>query len=500
MIGRKIQGLEIVEIRLDFRAKRHLKAHVGENGLDFGYSCRKRMIVAFRHDDADCTAKLAILEVIFGFGDDFQARNSLQKRLNGGIVPVRMEIFEEVVLYTFLFVGIYFQVFVLFTYLISRKQIKTDGKRCFERAQYPSVAVIVPVWNEEKTLAKTLDSLLNLSYPKEKLKIVVVNDGSTDKTAEIMERYKKLHPQIETFGKENGGKHTAVNYGITHTDSDLIGCLDADSFVEPCALKKMTCVFENPNVMAVTPALKIYRPKTIVQMIQSAEYVFGILVKKVMGLIGAIHVTPGPFTVFRRDVFSKIGLFRKAHNTEDMEFAFRMQANHLQIENVHNAWVYTTGPNTVKKLYRQRLRWTHGFLENAKDYKYLFFNKKYGNVGIITLPVGLILIIGVVFSVFFIFYRIINWIVAKFIEWRTVGFLQPHLSFSFFYVSTRLHIVLIVSIYLLMVMILLSAYKLAEERAGKNILLYFVFYPFISPFWVIKSMWNTVFSKKTSWR
>ena len=426
--------------------------------------------------------------------------DSLQKGRFGDIVARHMEIFEGVILYTFLFVGIYFQVFILFTYLVSRKQIKADGNRSFELGKYPSVAVIVPAWNEEKTLAKTLDSLLNLAYPKDKLKIVVVNDGSTDKTAEIMEQYKKIHPQIETFSKENGGKHTAVNFGITHTESDLIGCLDADSFVERDTLKKMACVFENPNVMAVTPAMKIYQPKSIVQMIQSAEYVFGVLVKKVMGLIGAIHVTPGPFTIFRRDVFTKIGLFRKAHNTEDMEIAFRMQANHLQIENVHNAWVYTTGPSTVRKLYRQRLRWTHGFLENAKDYKYLFFNKKYGNIGLITLPVGLILIIGVLFSVFFIFYRIVNWLVTKFIEWRTVGFLRPHLSFSFFYVSTRLHIILIVSIYLLMIMILLSAYKLAEEKAGKNILLYFVLYPFISPFWVIKSLWNTAFAKKTKWR
>ena len=169
---------------------------------------------------------------------------------------------------------------------------------------------------------------------------------------------------------------------------------------------------------------------------------------------------------------------------------------------MHTAWVYTTGPNTFRKLYKQRLRWTYGFIQNARDYKYLFFNPKYGNVGLLTLPTGLILIFGVLFSVFFIFYRIINFIIRKYTEWRTVGILQPHFQFSFFYISTKAHIFLLVFIYLLMITLLLQAYKISDEkvRINKNMLLYFILYPFISPFWIIKSIYNSILSRTTSWR
>jgi cellulose synthase/poly-beta-1,6-N-acetylglucosamine synthase-like glycosyltransferase len=412
-----------------------------------------------------------------------------------------MATFQEIILYFFLFIGIYFEVFILFTYFLHKAQIKADGDCSFERETYPSVTIAIPVWNEEKTVAKTVDSLLAINYPKDKLKITIVDDGSTDTTWQIIQQYSH-NPQVEIFHKENGGKHTAVNYAIEHATTDLIGCLDADSFVDKDTLKKLVCKFEDPHTMAVTPAMKIHNPKTIVQLIQSAEYLFGILIKKVMALLGAIHVTPGPFTIFRRSLFQQIGMFRKAHNTEDMEIAFRMQANHLKIENVHNAWVYTTGPNTVKKLYRQRVRWTYGFLQNVRDYKYLFFNKKYGNVGILTLPVGLILIIGVLFSVFFLCYRIASFIVRKFIEIKTVGFLMPHFTFSFFYVSTKIHIILGILVFVLMFTLIINAQRLTNEkvRFSRAVLFYFILYPIISPFWVLKSIYNVVFSRKTTWR
>src|ERR1700733_3790621 len=100
-----------------------------------------------------------------------------------------MPLFEEIVLYFFLFVGIYFEVFILFTYVVNRRAIKKDGCRPFERPDnaLPSVTVIIPCWNEEKTVGKTIESLLALNYPKDKLKITVVNDGSTDKTQDVID-------------------------------------------------------------------------------------------------------------------------------------------------------------------------------------------------------------------------------------------------------------------------------------------------------------------------
>ncbi len=414
-----------------------------------------------------------------------------------------MDLFQHIFVYFFLFVGIYFEVFILFTYIVHRKIIKADEGRSFERTgEYPSVTIVVPVWNEETTIGGTIKSLLALNYPQDKLKIVVVDDGSTDNTWNIMQTYKQEYAQIEMYHKENGGKHTAVNYAIERATTDLIGCLDADSFVEKDSLKKIACVFmDDPEAMAVTPAMKIHNPKTLIQSVQSVEYLFGILVKKVMAILGAIHVTPGPFTIFRRKLFDQIGMFRKAHNTEDMEIAFRMQAHHLKIENVHNAWVYTTGPNTIYKLYRQRVRWTHGFLRNVWDYKFLFLNRKYGNIGMLTIPTAFALIIGVVFSVFFFLQNIMTFVQTKFIQWRTVGFRWPDIEFSLFYVSTKLNIFLLIFVFFLMFSLIYTAQKLTKEPMHpQRVFIYFLIFPIISPLWVLKSLYNAVLAKTTSWR
>ncbi len=412
-----------------------------------------------------------------------------------------MSLFQEISVYFFLFVGIYFEVFILITYLINRSSIKLDGKRSFERDSYPSVTVIIPCWNEETTVGKTIESVMALNYPKNKLNLTVVDDGSTDNTWNAISEYKKKYPQIEIFRKENGGKYTALNYGIERATTELVGCLDADSFVDKDTLKKIVCKFDDPLNMSVTPAMKIHNPKTIIQSVQSVEYIFGILIKKVMAILGAIHVTPGPFTIFRRSMFAKIGLFHHAHNTEDMEIAFRMQANHLKIDNVHNAWVYTTGPTTFRKLYKQRLRWTYGFLRNVWDYKYLFLNRKYGNIGLLTIPTAFILIIGVVFSVFFMLLRVAQFLQGKYIEWHTVGFLGPQVNVSFFYVSTKLNMFLIGFVFVLMFTLVYNAQKLTHERIRiTRIATYFLIYPLISPFWIFKSIYNALLSKTTSWR
>lgn len=342
-----------------------------------------------------------------------------------------------------------------------------------------------------------------LEYPNDKLNVIAVDDGSRDGTWNIIKSYADLHPQVEAVHKENGGKYTALNLAIERSKSEFIGCLDADSFVDPKSLKKIMKCFEDcKDAMAVTPAIRIFNPASVVQFVQKAEYQLAVLAKKVQSFLGAIHVTPGPFTIFRREIFKKIGPFRHGHNLEDMEMAFRMQKNHMKIENVHNAWVYTVGPNTLKKLYKQRLRWTHGFLENAKDYKGMFLNPRYGNVSLLTLPAAFLFIVAVIFTILFLFWRLVQFLIMKIIQWKTVGFVIPHFSFSWFYVSAKLSIILSIIVFLLTLFLLINAQKLVDGHAkpGRHILFYFLLYPLISPFWILKSIYNTVFSKKTSWR
>ena len=132
--------------------------------------------------------------------------------------------------------------------------------------------------------------------------------------------------------------------------------------------------------------------------------------------MGAIHVTPGPLTIFKKKVFKDLGPYRHGHNTEDMEIAYRMQKNNYKIEHCNDAYVYTNTPGTTKKLYKQRLRWIYGFINNTIDYRKVLFKKKYGNFAVFTLPMGVISIFSIVYLFSRIVYNFGNFIYSKIIK------------------------------------------------------------------------------------
>ena len=168
----------------------------------------------------------------------------------------------------------YFEVFLLVTYFEERESFtETDAPQRMP-GKYPTVTIIVPAWNESTTLLGTVESLLSLNYPKDRLSLFIVDDGSTDDTLQVAQAYAK-HPQVRIFSKENGGKYTALNLGIEVSTSELIGCLDADSFVDERALIEIIPFFDNPQVMAVTPSVQIHKPDNMLRKMQAAEYMIG---------------------------------------------------------------------------------------------------------------------------------------------------------------------------------------------------------------------------------
>ena len=211
----------------------------------------------------------------------------------------------EVLMGVSLFLMMYFQIFLIYTYF-ENKRTYIIPKEVEEPTHFPSVTVVVPAWNEEKTLAGTVNSLLALKYPADKLSIFVVDDGSTDKTYEVAKTFSR-YPQVQVFTKKNGGKHSVLNFGIEHSTSELIGCLDADSFVDSNALKAIVPYFDNPEVMAVTPSVQIHEPNNPIRKMQSIEYKVGVFVRKTLSRFNGLYVTPGPFSIYRRTVFEQIG-------------------------------------------------------------------------------------------------------------------------------------------------------------------------------------------------
>lgn len=404
----------------------------------------------------------------------------------------------EIISYSLLFIILYFQVFFLMSFFDDKKR-KNWYKTPENLDYFPSTSIIVPCFNEEKTVSGTLDSLLSLNYPKDKLNIVAVNDGSSDGTLKILKEYENKFG-IKVIDKKNGGKHTALNLALGNIDTDLVGCLDADSYVHKDALSKMAPYFKNTEVMAVTPAVVVHKPTNLLQMIQKAEYNVGVFSRRILCNLNALHVTPGPFSIFRKAVFDKLGGYRHGHTTEDMELAMRMQKHHMKIENSPESLVYTVTPKTIKTLQKQRVRWQYGFLKNAMDYKSLFFKKEYGNFGIYV-PFAYFVIFASLYFFFFMVYNTISHLYKKIVEISLVG-LDFNLSFNWFFINTRVMLFIVTLLLITSIFILLASKKMASEQGflSKDIILFLLFYSFISPFWFIKAIYNVATEKSVSWR
>lgn len=409
----------------------------------------------------------------------------------------------DVIFHIFVFLSVYVQVFFFVTFMENRKKIITRSGG-IKLVSYPKVTITVPCWNEEKTVYKTVRSLLNLNYPKDRVQLFLVDDGSTDGTLDILNSFSK-YPNVKIFHKENGGKYTALNLGLEKCGSDFFGCLDADSLADRESLVRLMSYFEkDPSIMAAVPSVVVHSPKNFIQSAQMAEYYMGVYFKKMLSFLGAIDVTPGPLTIFRKKVFEDLGPYRHGHNTEDMEIAFRMQKNHYKIEHCHDAYVYTNTPGTVKKLYRQRLRWIFGFFNNAIDYRNVLFKKKYGNFAIFTLPTRIASALAISYLFWRIVYNLGDFLYSKIIQFEIVGFNfhAKNLIFDPFFFNTRSFFFLVILTYALILFSMIFGKKMAEGKwaFSSGMLYFFPVFSIIAPFWLMKALYNTIIRRKPSWK
>lgn len=411
---------------------------------------------------------------------------------------------QTLILYCSLFISLFFEVFLLITYLEVRQELDLEEKYLGKNIRrFPTVTIIVPCFNEEHTVGNTIRSLLNLDYPKERLSIIIVDDGSTDGTRHRLALFES-HPQISVLSKENGGKHTALNLALEKVKSELVGCLDADSFVDPNALRKIVPFFDDASIMAVTPSIKVFEPKSILQYLQKIEYSWGIFLRRMLSSIGALYVTPGPFSIFRVRVFRELGGYAHGHHTEDLEMALRMQKHRYKIVNSYGAHVYTVAPGSLGALYRQRVRWTYGFLNNAMDYREMFFNKKYGHIGIFILPIATTSIFSTLYVAGSTLWNNLTSAIDALVKFQTVGFSwRASLpSFDWFFINTGVLPILATSAVMLTLVILYLSIKMADGkvRLSRGVFYYLLLYIFIVPLWLAKAMFNTIFRRQINWR
>ncbi len=411
------------------------------------------------------------------------------------------------VAYPFLFAAVYFQAFLLVTFL-SRPAVAARKRGASTKT--PKVAMIVPCWNEERTIKGTVDSLLALDYPADKLQIILVNDGSTDNTKNVMDAYQG-HPQITVVHKENGGKHSAINRGIEIAqDAEIVGCLDADSFVSPEAMREIVACFDDPMVAAATPAMSIHKPTNLLERMQNAEFILGIALRHILAAVNGLYVTPGPFSLYRRSVLVELGGFRYGHQTEDMEMALRIQRAGYTIDSAVRARVYTKGPRTVPALVKQRTRWTSGFLRNMMhDYRDLIGNPRYGALGTIVLPLGFFAIVGGILLFAVVLWQLAHSITQAVIVTSgvplsyTLSNLIPKLgTMEWFYIPLTMFALLSIIALIGSILFILVGRRISQTPGNISVDLvgWILLYGLVAPFWLIRSVADVATGTKRGWR
>ena len=242
----------------------------------------------------------------------------------------------------------------------------------------PSVSVLVPAWNEAVGIAATLRSVVATRYPR--LEIIVIDDGSTDATGEVVRAFMAEHaadmaagrPTIRYRRQANGGKARALNAGLALASGEIVVTVDADSVMAPDFLDEIARYLARHDVAAVAGNVVIGNRHRAIGLVQQLEYLYGFFFKRAEAVMGAVYIVGGAAAAYRRRIIQELGGFDESIITEDIELSTRLQRHGHRVGYAADAVVHTEGPSRLGGLCRQRLRWKHGRLLTFHKHRSLF--------------------------------------------------------------------------------------------------------------------------------
>ncbi len=303
--------------------------------------------------------------VLYNFYYNFYTINNIVAQIGVGLILF----FTSLVILRYM---------LLLFFSILKTIFKTADEKHIEKINKTlnhKVSIIVPAYNEEKIIAKSLESLVNQTY--QNLEIIVVDDGSTDRTSEIAKYFKKHSngKKVKVLKKSNGGKASAINHGIRHSTGELIMVVDADSKLEKNAVKLMERYFIDPNVAAVAGSVYVSNQTNLLTKLQALEYIEGLnMVRNGQALLKLVNIIPGPIGMFRKDALYEVGLYDNDTFAEDCDVTLKLITRGYKIDFESDAVAYTEAPEHLLDLIKQRYRWTRGILQAIKKHKGLLWN------------------------------------------------------------------------------------------------------------------------------
>lgn len=390
----------------------------------------------------------------------------------------------DIIVTSMVVVNIYLTIFWL--NVLWLKKVRPQAKN----GKLPAVSLVVPAYNESKTISKTLRSLLNLDYPKNKLEIIVVNDGSTDDTVDIVKRF--AHRGVVLLNKPRGGKGSALNFALKRARGELFGVVDADSLVGKSSLKFIARHFTDEKVGGVTSTIKAQNRRGLLERMQHFEYLAASFFRKLFYAMNTLYITPGVLSVYRKDVIKSLGGFDEKNHTEDLEIALRLRDSFYKIEMEPASITRTVVPAGLASFARQRLRWNRGHLYNVlSKYRHIMFNPKYGLMGTFQFPLHFVVPTMTIFALALLgFYAYVS---AADLLWRAAVAQE---TLGIFHFPTLKELVLginlknfaIAALFLIGVIIYHMSHLHTREKwryFGSFILFLFVYQPILAALWVI---------------
>src|SRR5579859_2681741 len=268
-----------------------------------------------------------------------------------------------------------------------RLREKIFGKPAEVASYKPKVAVLIPAYNEEKVIERTIRAALNNNYPN--LLVIVIDDGSKDRTLEVARHAfaaESAAGKVLILGKPNSGKAEALNYGIEHIgEAELFVGIDADTIIASDAISRLVPHFINPKVGAIAGNAKVGNRVNLWTRWQALEYITSQnFERRALDVLGAVSVVPGAIGAWRVSAVREAGGYHIDTVAEDADLTMALLRRGFRVEYEDMALAFTEAPTNANGLMRQRFRWSFGILQAVYKHRGVFARK--GALGWIALP------------------------------------------------------------------------------------------------------------------
>jgi cellulose synthase/poly-beta-1,6-N-acetylglucosamine synthase-like glycosyltransferase len=384
-------------------------------------------------------------------------------------------------------------VLTIFAFIHGMKSEKERETLLSEPFAFPFVSILIPAHNEGVVIQRTLEAMLALNYPKERYEVLVMNDASTDNTAEIVESIARRHRNIKLInippGEGGKGKSYPLNVGLKHTMGDVISVYDADNRPEPNALIYLVAnLVGNPKLGAVLGKVRtINATQNLLTRFINIEFIyFQWIVQGGRYQLFNLATLPGTNYVIWRKALDKAGGFDEEAIAEDAELSIRLYEMGYRIKFIPYAVTWEQEPQQLKVFIRQRTRWAQGMTYIIRKFMKIAFQMKNRRI---------MVDLAYMFSLYYIFFfaLIVSDVIAILALFKVInlGLVGP---FSFIWFLAAM----------LFFMEMLIAISLEEEESFSNIVLAALMYVTYCQIWIIiivRSAWldMTAHKKKTVW-